>query len=146
MIGGFLYPAWSTVFSILATVVIATCCHVLWLRPSKKRKAIKPKKPLTLRIEEIHIDRSRDDLQCELTFMVECDPVLKQDAITVQTHAIVPKDQRKACATATFYTSIPKNEMMRRLCEASASTQYRFDDNYEGITPLYDASGNADVE
>ena len=146
MIGGSLYPSWGTVFSILFTVVVPTCYHVLLLRPSKKRKAIKPKKPSTLRIEGIHIDKSRDDLQRELTSIIKGDPYLNQDAITVKIHAIVPRDQRIVCATATFHTSIPKNELMRRLYEASASTQYRFDESYQGITPLYDASGNADVE
>ena len=146
MTEGSLYPNWGIAFSILFTVIIATCYLMLLLRPSKKRKAIKPKKPLTLRIEGIHIDKSRDDLRHDLMSIVECNSVLKQDAITIKTHAIVPRDQRKACATATFHTSMSKNEMMRRLCEASASTQYRFDDGYQGITPLYDASGDADVE
>ncbi|KAL8907863.1 MAG: hypothetical protein Q9171_005688 [Xanthocarpia ochracea] len=36
--------------------------------------------------------------------------------------------------------------MMRRLCEAGASLPYRFDDKFQGITPLYEASGGADVD
>ena len=152
MIGGSLLPNWGTVFSILFTAGIATCYHVLSLRPSEKRKAIKTKKPLTLRIEGIHINKSMDDLQRELTSIIEGDPDLNQDAITVKTHAIVPRDQRIACATATFYTSIPKDEMTRRLRNASASPKasasplYRFDDDFQGVTPLYDAGGDADVE
>lgn len=112
----------------------------------RKKKTIKSKKPLTFRIKKIHIDKFKNDFQCEFIFMIECDLVLKQNAIIVQTHAIVSKNQKKACAIVTFYTSISKNEMMKRLCKTSASTQYRFDDNYESITSLYDVSDNANVE
>ena len=146
MIEGSLYPNWGTVFSVLLTVVIATCYHVLLWRPAKKTKAMEPKKSLTIRIKRVRIDKSRDDLQRELTSIIEADPNLNQDAITVKTHSIVPWDQKEAYATATFHTSIPRNNMMKQLCKAGANLPYRFDDTFQGITPLYEASGGADVE
>lgn len=147
MIGGYSYPNWGPVFStILLALAIVICYHILFWHPSKKTKAIRPKRPFTLRIEGVQIGKSSNDLRCDLLSIIEGDTILKQDAITVETHSIVPRDQRIACATATFYTSIPKNEMMGRLRKAGTSLPYHFDDNFQGITPLYEARGGADVE
>ena len=142
MIGGSLYPSWATIFSsVLFTIAIVMYYHVPFWRPSKNKKTLQSKRSSTLRIEGVQIDKSSDDLQRDLMSIIEGDPVLKQDAITVETHSIVPRDQKEACATATFHTSISRNEMMKRLCKAGASLPYRFDDNFQGIRPLYQARG-----
>lgn len=147
MTGSSLHLKWDTVFSsVLFTITIVMCYNVLFWRPSKNKKAITFKRWSTLRIEGVQIDKSRNELQRDLMSIIEGDPVLKQDAITVETRSIAPRDQKVACATATFYTSIPRDEMMKRLCKAGAGLPYRFDDNFQGITPLYEASGGADVE
>ena len=147
MIGDPFGPNWGTILSsTLFAVATVLCYHVLFWRPSKKTKTTISKGPFTVRIEGVQIDKSSNELRCDLISIIEGDPVLKQDAIIVETHSIVPRDQKIACATATFHTSIPRREMMRRLCEAGASLPYRFDDNFQGITPLYEAGEGADVE
>lgn len=144
MIEGSLYPNQGIVFgSILLSVVVVICCQLLFWRPPEKTKF---RRPFTLRIEEVPINKSSNDLQCDLISIITGDSNLKQDAITIEIHSIVPKDQRIAYATATFDTSIPSNEMMKRLRIAGASLPYRFDDKFHGITPLYEASKDVDVE
>ncbi|KAL9022998.1 MAG: hypothetical protein Q9196_007438, partial [Gyalolechia fulgens] len=147
MIGASVYPNWGAVFgSLLFALAALLSYHLLFGHPPKKTKAIIPKKPFTLRIEEVQLGKSSNDLRRELLSLIESDSILKQDAITVEIHSIVPRDQRIACATATFHTSIPKSEMMGRLQKAGTSLPYLFDDDFQGITPLYEASGGADVD
>ncbi|KAL8939772.1 MAG: hypothetical protein Q9211_002590 [Gyalolechia sp. 1 TL-2023] len=146
MIGGPVYPNWGAVFgSLLFALATLLCYHLLFGRPPKKTKASIHKRPFTLRIE-VQLGTSSNDLRRDLLSLIESDSILKQDAITVEIHSIVPMDKRIAYATATFHTSIPKSEMMGRLSKARTSLPYLFDDDFQGITPLYEASGGADVD
>lgn len=111
-----------------------------------KTKATTSKRSWTLRIERIQIGKSSEDLWCDLTSIIKRDLLLNQDETTVKIDSIAQRDQKVACATATFQTSIPRNEMMKQLRKANPSLLYRFDDNFQGITPLYKAIGGADVE
>ncbi|ERF76578.1 hypothetical protein EPUS_05851 [Endocarpon pusillum Z07020] len=129
----------------LATLVITICCYALFWRPPK-RTVSTPKRFLTLRIDEVPIDKSREALEHDLKSVVERDPGLKEDSITIMQHSLVRRDQKMACATATFRTSIPANEVIRKLHQARSSLPYRFDVKFHGITPLYEGRGGTDVD
>ena len=129
----------------LLTLAVAICCHMLVWRPQKKKSPQKKKRTLTLRIGEIPTHISRETLQCDLESLVKQDPFSK-DAITVMQVFLVQRNQKTACATATFHTSLPTNEVTEKSHQAATSLPYRFDDKFDGITPLYEASGGADVE
>ena len=147
MIGGAILPDWSTVFTgALFALAIAICCHALFWRPQKKKRTLILKKTLILRIEEIPSHVSRETLQCDLESLVKQDPILRKDAITVVQVSFVQRDQKMACATAAFHTSLETDEVIKKLCQAHTGLPYRFDNKFDGITPLYEASGGADVE
>ncbi|KAH8707497.1 hypothetical protein GQ44DRAFT_777431 [Phaeosphaeriaceae sp. PMI808] len=158
-IGDVDYPEWGTLFTgALVALAIAICCHALFYRPLEKmpleKKASQiilqststPKKLLTLRIDEVPIHKSREAFECDLRSIIDRDPGLKEDSNTIMQHLLVRRDQKIACATATFHTSIPANEVIRKLREAGIGLPYCFDSNFHGITPLYDAQEGADVD
>ncbi|KAF2176608.1 hypothetical protein K469DRAFT_812982 [Zopfia rhizophila CBS 207.26] len=127
---------WSKVFTGALFTVFG--------RPPKK--ASTTKRPLTLRIEEVPIDKSREDFEHDLKSIVKRDPDLKDDSIVLVQYFLVRRDQRMACATATLLTSIPVNEVIRKLRQAGSSLPYRFDAKFYGITPLYEGHEGADVD
>jgi hypothetical protein len=105
-----------------------------------------PKRLFTLRIGEIPIDKSREAFERDLRSIVDRDPDLKEDSITIMQHLLVRRNQRMACATATFHTSISANEVIRKPSKAGTSFPYRFDIKFYSITPLYEPKEGADVE
>lgn len=152
MLGGTIIPDWSTVFTgALFALTIAICCHALFWRPQKKKstsipeKTLIPKKTLILRIEEIPAGIPHETLQHDLESIVYQNPILRKDEITVLQASFVPIDRKTACATAAFHTSLKPADLIK-LCQAHIGLPYRFDNKFDGITPLYEASGGADVE
>ncbi|KAI4154500.1 MAG: hypothetical protein LQ340_001657 [Diploschistes diacapsis] len=152
MLGGTIIPDWSTVFTgALFALTIAICCHALFWRPQKKKstsipeKTLIPKKTLILRIEEIPAGIPHETLQHDLESIVYQNPILRKDEITVLQASFVPIDRKTACATAAFHTSLKPADLIK-LCQAHIGLPYRFDNKFDGITPLYEASGGADVD
>jgi hypothetical protein len=146
MIGNTDLPDWGTLFiGALVALAITICSQALFWRPPKKRIST-PKQPLTLRIDEIPIDTSIAALTRDLHSVVYQHLGLKEDAITIKLHSLFRRDQRTACATATFGTSLPKTELIKKLQQAETNLPHRFDNRFHGITPLYEAREGAEVE
>ena len=153
MLGGTIIPDWSTVFTgALFALTIAICCHALFWRQQKKKstlipeKTLIPKKKLILRIEEIPAEIEPETLQLDLESLVNQNQILTEDAITIEQLSLARRDQKMACATAAFHTSLPPNEVIKKLSQAHPRSPYRFDNKFDGITPLYEVRGGADVE
>lgn len=145
MIKGEVNLGWGIVFTAALTLAIVICCHALLWHPSKKSS--KTIRQLALRIEEIPTNKSRQSLQRDLEFLIDQHSVLKNNGSALVQFSLVQRDQNTACATATFQTSVPANEITEMLRKASISHfPYRFDSKFDGITPIYEASGGADVE
>jgi hypothetical protein len=140
MVGSTTQLGWSTAF--IGALVALVIAH-FWRPPKTKTSTIK--RPLTLRIDEVPVNKLPETLECDIKSIVEGDPDLKAASITIERHFLVARDQKIACATATFYTSISADELISKLDRVRASHPYRFDVKFHGITPLYEAAG-ADVE
>jgi hypothetical protein len=98
-----------------------------------------------MRIEQIPMEKPKEALEGELQRLLEGNLTNEDYTISITQLSIVPRDQRMACATATFNTSIPPNDLLRKLRQANLRLQYEFDLKFYGITPLYEAPA-AEVE
>jgi hypothetical protein len=98
-----------------------------------------------LRIEQIPIEKTKKALESELQCVLERTSTNNDYATSITQLSIVPRDQKTACATATFDTPIPPNDLLRKLQQANPRIQYEFDLKFYGITPLYEAP-TAEVE
>ncbi|KMU75721.1 hypothetical protein CISG_04895 [Coccidioides immitis RMSCC 3703] len=135
----------TIVISALIALAIAIWCHPLSSRSSGKLPP-KPKRALTLRVDEVPIDKAHAAFKSDLETIIGRDQALENDTISILQHLLVRRDRKVACGTATFYTSIPASELLTRLHRASFGFQYRFDIKFYGITPLYETGGAADVD
>jgi hypothetical protein len=151
MIGHTDLPNWGALFTgaLVALAVIIYCQSFFWRthkKSSPKKGVSTPKRFVTLRIEEIPIDTSSAALTDNLRSLVNQHLDLKEDRITIDQPSPIQRNQKIACATATFHTRVPADELIRKLHQAEARPSYRFDVKFHGITPLYEAQGGADVE
>jgi hypothetical protein len=129
----------------LVALLIAILFHVLFRRPQSKKSSVY-KRPLTLRINEVPVDKSHEALQRDFKSIVERDPDLREGVTTIAHHFLVQRDQKTFCATTTLNTSIAANELVKKLGQARAGQPYRFDVDFHGITPLYETLDGADIE
>lgn len=134
-------PVWAAILAgIIVAVVIPAAVRLLAGRlPEKKTSA---PKPLTLRIDEVPISTSRDQLERELESTIRRNSDLTQGK-NIIVHHLTPRDHKTACATATFHSSLAAPQLLQRI---DGGHSYRFDDKFHGITPLYEAPGGGDVE
>lgn len=116
----------------------------------REKDTSRSKKSVILRIEQVPITISPEELRSELESIVEKDLVLKQHATTVDPPFLTRRSQATAYATATFHTSIPRNELVEKLqeaaCGAAKNLPYHFDDRINGVIPLFEGNAGADVE
>ena len=141
------YLHWRIVITSALAIVLGVAFSYLtsFWRP-RKQGVQRPRRLLTLRINEIPTDTLPKDLECELESIIERDQVLKNDKITLSHHFLVRRSEREACGTVTLHTSISTDKVIERLHKARTGLQYSFDVKFLGITPLYEAEGGADVE
>ncbi|KAL4962580.1 uncharacterized protein BDV14DRAFT_178258 [Aspergillus stella-maris] len=129
---------WSAIFM---SAFLALAISLWWhrsLRQSPKTTSQR-KRGITLRIEQVPIGKPREALEGELRCLVEENLTLKGCATSLEQLLVTPRDQRIACATATFNTSIPPDEFIQILRHADPHLEYEFDHKFYGITPLYEA-------
>ncbi|KAL6857501.1 hypothetical protein ACO1O0_004937 [Amphichorda felina] len=81
----------------------------------------RPNKPLTLRILEVPIDTTREQLKVNLESIISSDSV-------------------------TFHASVSKVDLIKRLRQTSLDYPYKFDLDFYGITPVYEDPSGANVE
>lgn len=110
-----------------------------------ERKTTTSKRWIVLRIDNVSADMQRDVLQGQLEDCLKEDGDLRD--VGVQVYHIVRVQGSTACATAAFNASIPANKLAEKLSNtwAGGSPSYEFDNDFDGITPLYEAP-DADVE
>ncbi|POR38318.1 Uncharacterized protein TPAR_01489 [Tolypocladium paradoxum] len=107
--------------------------------------APKAKKSLTLRIDGIPADHT-DNLDSNLTSIIEQDPVLRGDADTAVRRSLAPFGKGSLCATISIITSLSADDLSTRLRRAGNGRPYRYSCKFEGITPLYESEGGANVD
>ncbi|KAK3371804.1 hypothetical protein B0T24DRAFT_579256 [Lasiosphaeria ovina] len=143
-------PGWATALaSLLLAFVIAAggaAAAGLLVRRPPETKTLATKRQLTLRIEDIPVSTTVEQLQCDLESIVERELGLKEDAVTVVYHHLVRRNHEWACATATFSTSLPEDRLVQKLGQARDSHSYRFYAKVDGITPLYEDPKGAHVD
>ena len=135
---------WPIFVAVIVLIITAIARSIFPRQMSIETK--KPERYLTLRIDEIPIDTSDKTLGHELKKIGAQDPDLRNNIRSVSQISLASRDSRWACATATFHTSIPETELVRRLQRASEKRMYKYDSDFYGITPLYGGSGRVDVE
>ncbi|KAH9903854.1 vegetative incompatibility protein HET-E-1 [Xylariomycetidae sp. FL2044] len=140
ILAGSAWPLAVTAIAILLSSAFYLYTSFFQKMPAKER----PLRHLTLRIDGIPIDTSDETLNNELKTMTAQDPGLRDTVYSVG--RITPRDSQWACATATFHTSIPEAELVRRLQQASGIPTYKYDSDFYGITPLYIGVTRVDVD
>lgn len=105
----------------------------------------RPNKPLTLRILEVPIDTTREQLKVNLESIISSDSGLR-DKVTLRLHSLVRRDRMSSCATVTFHASVSKVDLIKRLRQTSLDYPYKFDLDFYGITPVYEDPSGANVE
>ncbi|KAI1119812.1 hypothetical protein F5Y10DRAFT_150672 [Nemania abortiva] len=109
------------------------------------RGAVKEKPYLTLRILQVPLDVTLDTLDTDLKSITVTDTDLHEAVNTLSHLTLVQMNKNSACATATFQTSLPKDEFVQRL-QAAIQKDYQFDCNFYDITPLYDHQTDANTD
>lgn len=132
---------------VLIVIIISLFVLVPRRRTSSTGKS-KVIKPYAIRVECIPLGYPHENLQNELENIVNGDLDLKNGVKRILHHFLSQKDQRFACATATFFTSLSPDELTRKLTNGSTrlSLGYCFDVDFFGITPLYDSFQVDDIE
>lgn len=133
----------TSLAGIVATVIIAISLLLVWR--SRERKSLPVKRHLTIRIDDIPVDTTRDALARDLKWIVDQSSGTREET-TVVHHHLVRRDQNFASATATFYTSVSAIKLIKKLHQARTGHQYRFDIKFHGITPLYEDAQGVGVE
>ncbi|KAJ8108205.1 hypothetical protein OPT61_g8336 [Boeremia exigua] len=142
--------SYETLFSLLVALLVAICYHILFWRTSQKAPTQETRTPeppttyqFTLRVSEVPLDTPHQSIEGEL------ENVLRHDARpTNNTNVKVQlcrfsNHRQIAHGTATFATSLPKLAVIDKLQQG---TEFRFDDKFDGITPLYEHVDGADVD
>lgn len=112
---------------------------------SKPIPQVRPVRPLTLRVEDISVETSGEEFEAYIKTVVENDPTLQIARVTH--HHLTRRNLKKACATVTFYTSKPPDQLIEQLLTHPKFAQiYRFDTKFLGITPLYEPPEGGQVE
>lgn len=110
--------------------------------PKKKEKL----KFLTLRIDEIPPDHTKETLENELRSILqsitEADADLRQAIdLTVIVHSLERRTEDRLCSTTTFCTSISAIKLVAELRKAGQKYRYDYNCDFSGITPLYESLG-----
>lgn len=128
--------------SVLFLSAFLALIFTLWRQRPLRRlpnRSSQHKRAITLRIEQVPVDKPKEDLESELRSLLEQDLTNEDYTISITQLSIVRRDEKTACATATFDTSILPNDLLGRLRQASSRLQYKFDLKFYGITPVYEA-------
>jgi len=131
------------------SIFILTLLYIfIWnAQASKPTSQVRQVRPLTLRVEDISVDISREEFETDIKIVVENDPTLQKHVARVTHHHLTRRNLKKACATVTFYTSIPADQLIRQLLSHPKFAQTcRFDTKFLGITPLYEPPEGGQVE
>ncbi|KAK1982091.1 ankyrin repeat-containing protein, partial [Colletotrichum cereale] len=115
-----------------------------YLRPLLSSPPPKPKS-LTFRVDDIPIDHI-NDFGRRIRYIAEQDPVLSGVASAIVLRSLVPRDKRIGCATVSIVTHLSGDSLCMRLLQAGNGHPYTYSCNFEGITPLYEAEGGADID
>ncbi|RYP62421.1 hypothetical protein DL769_007310 [Monosporascus sp. CRB-8-3] len=135
---------WSVFVAVAIIITPAVFRSVSHRQVSTKKE--RPERHLTLRIDEVPSDTSREVLENDLRSIAKRDSGL-QDAINALSQlTLVRRNKHIACATASFRTSIPEDELIERLRRASEGQPYKYDCKFYGITPLYEDETSAQVD
>ncbi|KAI3333095.1 hypothetical protein F4824DRAFT_491112 [Ustulina deusta] len=122
--------------------------QALW-NPRRRDEPKKAKERyLTLRVNGVPLEKTRESLDDDLKSTAIPDPALLKPMSTLSHISLVRLNKHSACATATFHTSFPSDELVRRLQAASNERgyPYKFDSGFYGITPLYEHEKDAYVD
>jgi hypothetical protein len=138
-------PILMAVAVVLATAVLRFIFSRRALLTDAKPNE-RPRRHLTLRINNVPLEYSRTDFEEKLESLIAEDSILKESIKTLLSVSLVRINQHSACGTATFYTSLPVHELVQRLRGGSKGRPYKFDNEFYGITPLYEHETNARVE
>ncbi|KAI0437727.1 hypothetical protein F4803DRAFT_570483 [Xylaria telfairii] len=84
----------------------------------------RPKRYLTLRVNQVPLDSTRESFENTLKSIATPNPVLYEAVNTLSHVTLVRMNKHSACATVTVHTSLSNDEL--------------FDSDFYGITPLYD--------
>ncbi len=141
--------AWSISILIATSLATGTFQYFSWRNPRRRDEPKKAKERyLTLRVNGVPLEKTRESLEDDLKSTAIPDPALLKPMITLSHISLVRLNKHSACATATFHTSFPSDELVRRLQAASNERgyPYKFDSGFYGITPLYEHEKDAYVE
>ncbi|KAK2026075.1 ankyrin repeat-containing protein, partial [Colletotrichum zoysiae] len=132
----------------LLVVIIACLVAVALSRQTLQSLLSSPPprpKSLTFRVDDIPSDHS-DDFVRRIRSILEQDPVLREVAASVALRSLVPRDEITSCATVSVVTHLSGDSLCMRLTQAGRAHPYSYSCNFEGLTPLYEAEGGADVD
>ncbi|KAH7130945.1 hypothetical protein EDB81DRAFT_129655 [Dactylonectria macrodidyma] len=130
--------------------VIGVCIiigYFYWRQSKDKPAAPVPKRRhITLRIEDIPPGTESKEFEDIIRSMLENDAALTD--IKMEFHFLIPRSNKRSCATATFYTFMSPKALILKLDQAAESYSYKFkfDHKFHGITPVYQDTGNVDVD
>ncbi|KAI1274336.1 hypothetical protein F5Y07DRAFT_390609 [Xylaria sp. FL0933] len=141
---------WSLIIITVTIITIITMANFYYFSP--KRSLENNEKPLesdknlpkniTLRINGVPLAKSLESLEDDLK-SISLEDTSKSRHVT-----LVRTNKHSACATATFHTLLPDDDLIRKLqvaCKEKAYP-YRFDSEFYGITPLYEHENEAHVD
>ncbi|RYP39571.1 hypothetical protein DL767_002119 [Monosporascus sp. MG133] len=137
---------WAWPLLLAAVVILITVISrnpFFWKAPAQKQTS---QRHLTLRIDEVPSDKSREALKNDLRSISTRDSGLEETINTLNRLTLVRRNKHSACATASFRTSIPEDVLLGRLQYASEGLPYKYDCKFYGITPLYEDETSAKVD
>ncbi|RYP53591.1 hypothetical protein DL768_001455 [Monosporascus sp. mg162] len=135
---------WPLLVAPVVILITAMSRNALFRRaPTQKDK---PQRHLTLRIDDVPSDKSREALKNDLRSIATRDSGLQETINTLSRLTLVRRNEHSACATASFRTSIPEDVLLGRLRCAGEGLPYRYDCKFYGITPLYEDETSTKVD
>ena len=133
---------------ILISILLRWSMQPKTVNQQQKRVSPVEKKSLkqhAIRIEEISPEISLESLVNDLQAIVKADPDLCDSTRRIEPHFLCARGQTLTCATVTFHSNVSAEILARKLTSAANEHRYRFDANFQGITPVYESSTDVDV-
>ena len=138
--------SWS--LAIALTLALATT-FAWFLSARKEPKAIPKAKVFTFRVEKVPCNQ-KDDLLADISSIIQHNLVLRDSTLieTLICHSLVTRNEKYACATVSVSTYIEMSKFCGLLQTSTSKEKfhYRFDDEFDGFTPLSGGGINASVE